>query len=111
MSIGERDEHPAGELGKGGFGHVAADAAAGGMPTRAPDPAIDLDGHLGRRPGKVGAVGGRPMRSEAFLHLKRCPCVPHRQAVLALEGKAWEGDQPLIGKSLLQVAAARHGQR
>jgi hypothetical protein len=111
VSIGKRDENPAGELGEGGFGDVAADAPASGMAARGPDAAIDLHGHLGSGPGEISAVGGRPTGSEAFLLLKCRPRNPDRQDVFALEGQVWEGDQPLVGKGFLQMAGARHGQQ
>jgi hypothetical protein len=110
VSIGEGDENPAGQLSEGGFGDVSGDAAAAGVATRSPDATIDLHGDLSSGPGKIGAVGRRPTRLEALLLLIQRPSTPDRQRVFALERQVWEGDQPLVGEVLLQMARVRHGQ-
>lgn len=107
VSIGKGDEHPAGQLGEGGFGDVARDAAAGGMAAGPPQAAVDLHGHLGSRPGEIGAVGRWLTRLEAFLLLVAGPDHPRRQRMLSDERQVRERDQPLIREGLLQMAG--HG--
>lgn len=104
MAFGEGDENPTGELGEGGFCDVSGDAAASGMPTRAPDATIDLDGDLSSRPGEISPVGRWLTRFEALLPLEHCPGSPDRKNMLALKRQFREAHQPLVGKCLLQMA-------
>lgn len=110
VSIGEWDENPAGQLSEGGLGDVSGDAAAGGVTSWAPDATVDFHSDLGIGPGKIGAVRRRPTRLEVFLFLIHRPGIPDRQRVFALERQVWEGDQPLVGKGLLQMAWVRHAR-
>jgi hypothetical protein len=84
VCVGEGDEDPTGELGESGLGDVPADAFACGVPPGPPDAAVDLDGHLRIRPGKVSAEGGST-RLQPFLLLVRGPGIPHGKYELSLE--------------------------
>ena len=107
VRIGKGDQDPARQLGEGGFGDVPADPAACGVPAGLPDAALDLDRDHGIRPGEVRAVSLGLTRPQAFLLLKECPVGPDRQGELPLERVVWEGDEPLIGEGLLQMAGHR----
>ncbi len=103
VCVGEGDKNPTGELGEHGLGDVPGDATACGVPPGPPDAAVDLDGHLRIRPGKVSAEA-MSTRPQPFLLLVRGPGVPHGQDELSLERQAGARDQPLVGKGFFQMA-------
>ena len=102
VCVGKGDNDPPGQLGEHGFGDVLADALACGVPPGPPEAAVDLDGNLSIRPGKVSAEKG-PTRPQPFLLLVGGPGVPHGEGELPVEGQAGVGDQPLVGEGFLQV--------
>lgn len=104
MAFGEGNEDPTGELGERGFRDVSGDAAASGMPTRAPDAPVNLHGDLSIWPGKVSPKGRWLTRFETLLLLEEGPGSPDRQNMLALKRQFRVAHQPLVGKCFLQMA-------
>ena len=91
VCVGKGDEDPTGQLGEHGLGDVPGDALACGVPPGPPDAALDFDGNLRIRPGKVSAKGGLT-RPQPFLLLVRDPGVPHGECELPVEGQAGEAN-------------------